>query len=83
MIPKKGLPVLMAIRDLCAEHGHSPSLEEIGQAVGIASRAGVKAVIDMLEEAGLVAREPFKPRTMRLTDAGIQMLEGELKKCDV
>lgn len=83
MFTKNGLAVLRAIRDLASEHGHSPSFEEIGRTVGIGSRAGVKAVVDILEDAGLVAREHFKPRTLRLTDAGVRILEEEeAKKCN-
>ncbi len=48
------------------EHGYPPTVREIGQAVGLASPSTVHAHLANLERAGLLKRDPTKPRALEL-----------------
>jgi len=48
------------------EHGYPPTVREIGDAVGLASPSTVHAHLANLERAGLLRRDPTKPRAIEL-----------------
>jgi repressor LexA len=48
------------------EHGYPPTVREIGEAVGLASPSTVHAHLANLERAGLIRRDPTKPRALEL-----------------
>ncbi|HXG76648.1 MAG TPA: transcriptional repressor LexA [Gaiellaceae bacterium] len=48
------------------EHGYPPTVREIGDAVGLASPSTVHAHLANLERAGLLRRDPTKPRALEL-----------------
>lgn len=48
------------------EHGYPPSVREIGKAVQLASPSTVHMHLKVLEELGLISRDPKKPRTMKI-----------------
>src|SRR5947208_5047337 len=48
-------------------HGYPPTVREIGQKVGLASPSTVHAHLANLERAGLIKRDPTKPRALELT----------------
>ena len=56
-----GLP-----RRLRRRHGYPPTVREIGEAVGLASPSTVHAHLANLERAGLLKRDPTKPRALEL-----------------
>ncbi len=47
-------------------HGYPPTVREIGEAVGLASPSTVHAHLANLERAGLLRRDPTKPRALDL-----------------
>jgi repressor LexA len=47
--------------------GYPPTVREIGEAVGLASPSTVHAHLANLERAGLLRRDPTKPRALELT----------------
>jgi repressor LexA len=47
-------------------HGDPPTVREIGEAVGLASPSTVHAHLANLERAGLLRRDPTKPRALEL-----------------
>src|SRR6478609_10251939 len=47
-------------------HGYPPTVREIGEAVGLASPSTVHAHLANLERAGLIKRDPTKPRALEL-----------------
>jgi repressor LexA len=47
-------------------HGYPPTVREIGEAVGLASPSTVHAHLANLERAGLLKRDPTKPRALDL-----------------
>jgi repressor LexA len=48
------------------DHGYPPTVREIGDAVGLASPSTVHAHLANLERAGLLRRDPTKPRALEL-----------------
>jgi repressor LexA len=47
-------------------HGYPPTVREIGDAVGLASPSTVHAHLANLERAGMLKRDPTKPRALEL-----------------
>src|SRR5438876_10063354 len=52
--------------DYVDTHGYPPTVREIGEAVGLASPSTVHAHLANLERAGLLRRDPTKPRALEL-----------------
>jgi repressor LexA len=48
-------------------HGYPPTVREIGEHVGLASPSTVHAHLANLERAGLIKRDPTKPRALELS----------------
>jgi repressor LexA len=48
------------------QHGYPPTVREIGERVGLASPSTVHAHLANLERAGLLKRDPTKPRALEL-----------------
>jgi len=53
--------------DYVDRHGYPPTVREIGDAVGLASPSTVHAHLANLERAGLLKRDPTKPRALELS----------------
>jgi repressor LexA len=51
-----------------SKHGYPPTVRDIGKAVGLASSSTVHAHLANLEKAGLLRRDPSKPRALELLD---------------
>jgi repressor LexA len=56
--------------DYVDRHGYPPTVREIGDAVGLASPSTVHAHLANLERAGLLKRNPTKPRALELSGRG-------------
>ena len=54
------------VLDYSDRHGYPPTVREIGGAVGLASPSTVHAHLANLERAGLLRRDPTKPRALEL-----------------
>jgi repressor LexA len=54
------------LSDYARERGYPPTVREIGEAVGLASPSTVHAHLANLERAGLLRRDPTKPRALEL-----------------
>src|SRR5438552_15071429 len=63
-------------------HGYPPTVREIGEAVGLASPSTVHAHLANLERAGLLRRDPTKPRALELVgrEKDVQTVAAELPK---
>jgi repressor LexA len=57
-------------------HGYPPTVREIGEAVGLASPSTVHAHLANLERAGLLRRDPTKPRALELVGRGKSTEKG-------
>src|SRR6185369_8980067 len=49
-------------------HGYPPTVREIGEAVGLASPSTVHAHLANLEKAGMLRRDPTKPRALEILE---------------
>jgi repressor LexA len=59
--------ILDFIKRTVQERGYPPTVREIGEAVGLTSSSSVHAQLENLQRAGLVRRDPSKPRAMELS----------------
>ena len=57
--------VLDVLRSHAAEHGYPPTVREIGEVLGLASSSTVHSHLAALERAGIVERDPTKPRALK------------------
>lgn len=58
--------ILYAIRDFTSEHGYAPTIEEIGEIVGLSSKASTFSHLVKLREEGKIDWQPGKTRTFRI-----------------
>ncbi len=52
------------------QHGYPPTVREIGGAIGLTSPSTVHAHLARLEAAGLIRRDPTKPRALEVIEGG-------------
>jgi repressor LexA len=66
--------ILQVIRDSKLNRNYSPSMREIGEAVGLSSTASVSHQLNKLELLGFLSRDPRRPRTLDLVgeDHGVE-----------
>src|SRR5207245_5573921 len=65
-LTKRQKEIFDFIRRYASKHGYPPTVREIGSAVGLASPSTVHAHLANLERAGLLRRDPTKPRALEL-----------------
>lgn len=58
--------ILDYIRQTVATRRYPPSVREIGDAVGLSSTSSVHAQLGALEQAGMLRRDPSRPRAMEV-----------------
>jgi len=63
-------------------HGYPPTVREIGEEVGLASPSTVHAHLANLERAGLLRRDPTKPRALELLGRERQKRETQAPTAD-
>jgi repressor LexA len=64
------------IRGYVRDHGYPPAVRDIGRALGLASPSTVHAHLSKLERAGLVRRDPTKPRALELLAGAARAAAG-------
>ncbi len=57
--------VLDVLRSHTAAHGYPPTVREIGEVLGMASSSTVHSHLAALERAGIIERDPTKPRALK------------------
>lgn len=57
--------VLDVLRSHTARHGYPPTVREIGEVLGMASSSTVHSHLAALERAGIIERDPTKPRALK------------------
>jgi len=67
-LTKRQQEIFAFIKRYSAEHGYPPTVRDIGSAVGLASSSTVHAHLANLEKAGVLRRDPTKPRALELLD---------------
>jgi repressor LexA len=68
IVTERQRAILDYLRGFVDEHGYPPTVREIGDAVGLRSPSTVHAHLAQLERAGLLRRDPTKPRALELAD---------------
>ncbi len=63
--------VLSCIRTHMLRNHYAPTIREIGDEVGLSSTSSVKYQLDTLAELGYLRRDTRRPRTMELTELGM------------
>ena len=66
MLTERQRQILDFLMKYVDSHGYPPTVREIGEAVGLASPSTVHAHLANLERAGLLRRDPTKPRAIEL-----------------
>lgn len=69
--------IVQVIDESVQRNGYSPSLREIGAAVGLASTGSVSYQLSVLQEQGLVSREPRRPRTTKTRPRAVQPVQRQ------
>jgi len=67
MLTQRQQQVLDYIRETVEGRGYPPSVREIGDAVGLSSPSSVHAQLNSLVAAGIIKRDPAKPRAIMIT----------------
>ena len=65
-LTKRQQEIFDFIKKYSAKYGYPPTVRDIGKAVGLASSSTVHAHLANLERAGLLRRDPAKPRALEL-----------------
>jgi repressor LexA len=68
MVTDRQRAILEYLHEYVDQHGYPPTVREIGEAVGLRSPSTVHAHLAQLERAGMLRRDPTKPRAIELTD---------------
>lgn len=75
--PRKALKALRFINQYITDHGYSPTIREVAYGMNYESTATSNYWIEVLMLAGWVSREPKISRSIRVTPAGLSVLERE------
>ncbi len=70
-LTKRQQEIFDFIKSYSSKHGYPPTVRDIGKAVGLASSSTVHAHLANLEKAGLLRRDPSKPRAIEMLDRAI------------
>ena len=68
MLTERQQQVLDYIKEMVEARGYPPSVREIGDAVGLSSPSSVHAQLNSLVAAGMIKKDPSKPRAIMITD---------------
>jgi repressor LexA len=71
-LSERQLQVLGFIRETVAARGYPPSVREIGEALGLSSPSTVHSHLSSLVKAGLLRRDPTKPRAIVVLDPAVR-----------
>jgi len=66
MLTPKQHKLLVFIDEFIKQNGHSPSFEEMKNAVGLKSKSGIHVLINSLEERGFIRKLPHKARALEV-----------------
>jgi len=66
MLTQRQQEIWQFLVEYVERHGYPPTVREIGEAVGLASPSTVHAHLANLERAGMLRRDPTKPRALEL-----------------
>ena len=67
-LTKRQQEIFDFIKKYSAKYGYPPTVRDIGKAVGLASSSTVHAHLANLEKAGMLRRDPTKPRALEILE---------------
>ena len=67
-LTKRQADLLAFIRDYLAEHGHSPSFEEMQIALELAGKSSIAKLVSALENRGHITRRRYEARSIELME---------------
>lgn len=80
---EKQQEILEFIKETIRKKGYPPAVREICEAVHLKSTSSVHAHLASLEKAGLIRRDPSKPRTIEIVDDTFNLTRRELTNVPV
>lgn len=72
---QRTVQIIAFIRNYTEQHGYSPSVREIGSAVGLSSTSSVQGYLDRLEKEGIIERREDRPRTIKIISGDYRVQE--------
>jgi repressor LexA len=78
-LTKRQQEIFDFIKSYSANYGYPPTVRDIGKAVGLASSSTVHAHLANLEKAGLLRRDPSKPRALELLDKAADAVKAVVR----
>ena len=78
-LTKRQQEIVDFIKRYSARHGYPPTVRDIGSAVGLASSSTVHQHLANLERAGMIKRDPSKPRAIEMLDRAAQEVRNVLR----
>ena len=69
-LTKRQQEIFDFVKRYVSEHGYPPTVRDIGKAIGLASSSTVHAHLANLEKAGMLRRDPTKPRAIACASVG-------------
>src|SRR3712207_3082382 len=78
-LTKRQQEIFDFIKSYSARYGYPPTVRDIGKAVGLASSSTVHAHLANLEKAGLLRRDPSKPRALELLDKAADAVKSMVR----
>ncbi|MFQ5522831.1 MAG: transcriptional repressor LexA [Acidimicrobiia bacterium] len=75
MLTERQQQVLDYIRATVIARGYPPSVREIGEAVGLRSPSTVHSHLNSLVKAGVLKRDPTKPRAIMIVDDALDTVD--------
>ena len=78
-LTKRQQEIFDFIKSYSTKHGYPPTVRDIGKAVGLASSSTVHAHLANLEKAGLLRRDPSKPRALELLDKAADAVKSVVR----
>ncbi len=78
-LTKRQQEIFDFIKSYSAKYGYPPTVRDIGKAVGLASSSTVHAHLANLEKAGLLRRDPSKPRALELLDKAADAVKSVVR----
>jgi repressor LexA len=67
-LTKRQQEIFDFIKSYSSQHGYPPTVRDIGKAIGLTSSSTVHAHLANLEKAGMLRRDPTKPRALEILD---------------
>jgi repressor LexA len=71
---ERWVQILTTIHDAIEDRGFPPTVREIGAAVGLSSSSTVAVYLEKMQNAGLIDKDPAKPRTLEVTPTGLEYI---------